>query len=248
MSVIETTVESVLEQFANLDFKEQQKFAAAMTRHLQGAPAKKATKKAKKDDDEEKEKRPRSEAQSAWNALQSIVRKGIIDYANLEKLPQATVYTIASRFKEEGKNTPSTEEVVELYNSYMDAPWMSKTAKARSAKDGESVSSEKPKAEKPKAEKPKDEKPKAKKVVVEEEIEERAPIVVEKKDSYPAGSSAEDTPPMAFERKMLGGKKVKMSKKPWPAHCWAQDGGAYLGVWDEGSKTFDTDYDDPLAE
>jgi hypothetical protein len=92
-------------------------------------------------------------------------------------------------------------------------------------------------------------------VVVEEsddEIEELAPIVVEKvkKDGFPAGSTEDDQPPMAFERnKMLGGKKVKMSKKPWPAHCWEnQEGGAYLGVWDVERKTFDTDYDEPIFE
>ena len=76
------------------------------------------------------------------------------------------------------------------------------------------------------------------------------PIVVEKpkKDPYPAGSTEDDTPPMAREKKMLGGKKVTVAKKPWPAHCWEEKGGAYLGVWDESRKTFDTDYDDPFAE
>jgi hypothetical protein len=277
MSAIETTVESVLEQFANLDFKEQQKFASAMTRHLQGsAPAKKGSKKASSDG-EEKEKREPSAAMAAWHALVKIVRETIKERVNPEKNSQTPVFAVAGRFKEEGNSEPSADEIVELYTAYMDAPWESKTAKARAASksDGESVgscvSADKPKAkakakaavEKPKtAEKPKAKAaapppPKAKAAVVveesDDEIEERAPIVVEKakKNGYPAGStSSADTPPMAFERnKMLGGKKVKMSKKPWPAHCWEnQEGGAYLGVWDESRKEFDTNYDDPLAE
>jgi hypothetical protein len=273
MSAIETTVETVLEQFANLDFKEQQKFAAAMTRHLQGsAPAKKGGKGTKKAaaDGEEKEKREPSAAMAAWHALVKIVRDTIKERINPEKNSQTPVFAVAGRFKEESNNTPSADEIVELYTAYIDAPWESKTAKSRAAKsDGESVGScvsaekskakakvEKPKtAAAPKAKAPapkKAEKPKAVAVVEEseDEIEEREPIVAEtkKKDSYPAGSTEDDTPPMAFEKKMLGGKKVKMSKKPWPAHCWAENGGAYLGVWDDSHKAFDTDYDDPLAE
>jgi hypothetical protein len=287
MSAIETTVETVLEQFASLDFKEQQKFAAAMTRHLQGsAPAKKTGKGAKKAaaDGEEKEKREPSAAMAAWHALVKIVRDTIKERINPEKNSQTPVFAVAGRFKEEGNNEPSADEIVELYTAYMDAPWESKTAKARAAKsDAESVSScvsaEKTKAktkavvaaEKPKAvaaEKPKTAAvpkavaapppPAAKKAVVvaeesDDEVEDRAPVlcVKVKKDGYPAGTTGEDdTPPMAFERnKMLGGKKVKMAKKPWPAHCWEnQEGGAYLGVWDVERKTFDTDYDDPMAE
>ena len=248
-----------------------------MTRHLQGsAPAKKGGKGTKKAaaDGEEKEKREPSAAMAAWHALVKIVRDTIKERINPEKNSQKPVLAVAGRFKEESNNTPSADEIVELYTTYMDAPWESKTAKARAAKsDGESVgscvSAEKPKAkaepvkkvaEKPKAKAAaatppapkKAEKPKAVAVVEEseDEIEEREPIVAEtkKKDSYPAGSTEDDTPPMAFEKKMLGGKKVKMSKKPWPAHCWAENGGAYLGVWDDSHKAFDTDYDDPLAE
>ena len=269
MSAIETTVDTVLEQFATLDFKEQQKFAAAMTRHLQGsAPAKKGAKKAAKKDDsegEEKVKKELSPAMAAWHALVKIVRDTIKERVNPEKNVQTPVFAVAGRFKEEGNNEPSADEIIELYTAYIDAPWESATAKKRAASksDGESVGSclsaeKKPKAKAaaPKKEAKVVEKPKAapKKVVVEEdedeEIEEREPIVVEakKKDSYPAGSTDDDTPPMAFDRKMVGGKKVKMAKKPWPSHCWAQDGNAYLGVWDESRKAFDTDYDDPLAE
>ena len=258
MSAIETTVDTVLEQFATLDFKEQQKFAAAMTRHLQGsAPAKKGKKEkaAKKDkSDEEKVKKELSPAMGAWHALVKIVRDTIKERVNPEKNAQTPVFAVAGRFKEQGNNTPSADEIVELYTAYIDAPWESATQKKRAAKsDGESVGSCLSAEKKPNdAAKPaKPAKAAAKKVVVEEEeeIEEREPIVVEKtkKDSYPAGSTDDDTPPMAFDRKMVGGKKVKMSKKPWPSHCWAQDGGAYLGVWDESRKAFDTDYDDPLA-
>jgi len=257
MSAIETTVDTVLEQFATLDFKEQQKFAAAMTRHLQGAAPKKATKKAVAEGEEKVKKEP-SAGMAAWHALVKIVRDTVKERINPEKNSQTPVFAVAGRFKEEGNNTPSAEEVVELYTSYMDAPWESATAKKRAGKsDSESTgSAEKPKAKKV-AEKPKTvaEKPKtaSKKIVIEEEedeIEECAPIVVEakKKDPYPAGSTADDTPPLGFEKKFVGGKKVKMAKKPWPSHCWAESGGAYLGVWDEARKTFDTDYDDPMAE
>ena len=276
MSAIETTVETVLEQFATLEPKEQQKFAAAMARHLQGSSPKKGSKKASSSS-EEKEKREPSPAMAEWRALCKIVRETIKERINPEKNGQKPVFAVAGRFKENGNNEPSADEIVELYTAYMDAPWESKTAKLRAASKSDSesvgscVSAEKPKAkaEKPKAkvekanvEKPKVEKPKVEKAKVEkkafavveeesdDEIEERAPIVAEstKKNPYPAGSTEDDTPPMAFEKKMVGGKKVKMSKKPWPAHCWAEGGGAYLGVWDETRKEFDTDYDDPLAE
>ena len=254
MSAIESTVETVLEQFASLDFKEQQKFAAAMTRHLQGAAPKKAAKKAVADGEEKAKKEP-SANMAAWHALVKIVRDTIKERVNPEKNSQTPVFAVAGRFKEEGNTSPSADEIVELYTAYMDSPWESATAKKRAASksDGESVAS----ADKPKAAK----KPVAaaavpkvtakKAVVVEEEddeIEERAPIEVKKKDPYPAGSTADDDlPPMGFEKKFVGGKKVKMSKKPWPAHCWAEGGGAYLGVWDESRKAFDTDYDDPFA-
>jgi hypothetical protein len=86
----------------------------------------------------------------------------------------------------------------------------------------------------------------------DDEIVEKEPIALPapaaKKGPYPAGSTEDDTPPMAYERKMLGGQKVKMSKKPWPAHCWSQSSGDYLGVWDDAKKEFDTNYDDPCAE
>ena len=257
MSAIESTVETVLEQFANLDFKEQQKFAAAMTRHLQGAAPKKAAKKAVAEGEEKVKKEP-SANMAAWHALVKIVRDTIKERVNPEKNSQTPVFAVASRFKEEGNTSPSADEVVELYTAYMDAPWETPTAKKRAASksDGESVGSvlsaeKKPKTKKPAAA-PAAPKVTAKKVVVveeeDDEIEERPPIEVKKKDPYPAGSTADDDlPPMGFEKKFVGGKKVKMSKKPWPAHCWAESGGAYLGVWDESRKNFDTDYDDPFS-
>jgi hypothetical protein len=102
MSAIETTVETVLEQFASLDFKEQQKFAAAMTRHLQGSAPKKAGKSSKKasSDGEEKEKREPSAAMAAWHALVKIVRETIKERVNPEKNSQTPVFAVAGRFKE----------------------------------------------------------------------------------------------------------------------------------------------------
>jgi len=228
-----------------------------MTRHLQGAAPKKATKKAV-DEGEEKVKKEPSANMAAWRALQKLVRDTIKERVNPEKNSQTPVFRVAARFKEEGNTSPSADEIVELYTAYMDAPWESATAKKRAASksDGESVGSVNSAKKTAKkvvekvAEKPKAAAKKAVVVEEEDEIEERAPIVVEakKKDPYPAGTTADDElPPMGFEKKFVGGKKVKMSKKPWPAHCWAEGGGAYLGVWDVSRKAFDTDYDDPFA-
>lgn len=269
MSAIDVTVDTVLEQFSLLDFKEQQKFSAAMTRHLQGAP-----KKAKKtkSEDEEKVKREPSEGMKAWHSLVALVRETVKTEINPEKNVQTPILAVAGRFKQNGNLEPDTEEIIDLYNQYMSEPWESATAKKRAAKGSETSSvssSTKPKAEvkvepkkvevevkvkKAKAE-PKKVAKKTKPVLEEEEeIVEKEPVVIAppaaaaKKDPYPSGSTEDDTPPMAFERKMLGGQKVKMSKKPWPAHCWSQSSGDYLGVWDDAKKEFDTNYDDPCAE
>ena len=259
MSAIDVTVDSVLEQFSLLDFKEQQKFSAAMTRHLQGAPKK--VRKTKSDDDVEKVKREPSEGMKAWHALVALVRDAVKTEINPEKNVQTPILAVAGRLKENGNLEPDTEEIIDLYNQYMSEPWESATKKKRSTKGSEtsSVASEpKPKAKvstkKVETKKPEVKKSKTTKPVVDEEDEivEKEPISVPapaaKKDPYPSGSTEDDTPPMAFERKMLGGQKVKMSKKPWPAHCWSQSSGDYLGVWDEVKKEFDTNYDDPTAE
>jgi hypothetical protein len=264
MSAIDVTVDTVLEQFSLLDFKEQQKFSAAMTRHLQGAP-KKVRKM--KSDDEEKVKREPSEGMKAWHSLVSLVRETVKAEINPEKNVQTPILAVAGRFKENGNLEPDTEEIIDLYNQYVASPWESATAKKRAAKSSETssvasasnvkiepkkVDAKKPEVKKVDAKKPEVKKAlkKTKPVVEEDEIVEKEPVVIasEKKDPYPSGSTEDDTPPMAFERKMLGGQKVKMSKKPWPAHCWSQSSGDYLGVWDDSKKEFDTNYDDPCAE
>ena len=269
MSAIDVTVDSVLEQFSLLDFKEQQKFSAAMTRHLQGAPKK--AKKTKSEDDVEKVKREPSEGMKAWHSLVALVRETVKTEINPEKNVQTPILAVAGRFKENGNLEPDTEEIIDLYNQYMSDPWESATKKKRAAKgsDTSSVASSakvepkvepKVEAKKPEVKKAKSEPKKASKktkpVVEEDEIVEKEPVVIAaapsapaaKKDSYPSGSTEDDTPPMAFERKMLGGQKVKMSKKPWPAHCWSQSSGDYLGVWDDAKKEFDTNYDDPCGD
>ena len=275
MSAIDVTVDTVLEQFSLLDFKEQQKFSAAMTRHLQGAP-KKVRKT--KSDDEEKVKREPSEGMKAWHSLVSLVRETVKTEINPEKNVQTPILAVAGRFKENGNLEPDTEEIIDLYNQYVASPWESATAKKRAAKGSETssvasasnvkiepkkVDAKKPEVKKVDAKKPEVKKaPKKTKPVLEDkeedEIVEKEPVVIAtptapaapeaKKDPYPSGSTEDDTPPMAFERKMLGGQKVKMSKKPWPAHCWSQSSGDYLGVWDDSKKEFDTNYDDPCAE
>ena len=270
MSAIDVTVDSVLEQFSLLDFKEQQKFSAAMTRHLQGAPKK--AKKTKSEDDVEKVKREPSEGMKAWHSLVALVRETVKTEINPEKNVQTPILAVAGRFKENGNLEPDTEEIIDLYNQYMSDPWESATKKKRAAKgsDTSSVASSakvEPKVEKAEVKKAKSEPKKAKSepkkaskktkpVVEEDEIVEKEPVVIAaapsapaaKKDSYPSGSTEDDTPPMAFERKMLGGQKVKMSKKPWPAHCWSQSSNDYLGVWDDAKKEFDTNYDDPCGD
>ena len=258
MSAIDVTVDSVLEQFALLDFKEQQKFSAAMTRHLQGVPKK--ARKNKTDEDVEKVKREPSDGMKAWHALVALVRDAVKTEINPEKNVQKPILAVAGRLKENNNLEPDTEEIIDLYNQYTADPWESATAKKRAAKGSEvssvASSTKKVKVEAKKAETKKPEVKSAKKTkpVVEDddEIVEKEPIAAPapaaKKDPYPAGSTEDDTPPMAFERKMLGGQKVKMSKKPWPAHCWSQSSGDYLGVWDDAKKEFDTNYDDPCAE
>jgi hypothetical protein len=264
MSAIDVTVDTVLEQFALLDFKEQQKFSAAMTRHLQGVPKK--ARKNKTDDlsnEKEKVKREPSDGMKAWHALVALVRDAVKTEINPEKNVQKPILAVAGRLKENGNLEPDTEEIIDLYNQYTADPWESATAKKRAAKGSESSSvassTKKVKVEAKKAETKKPEVKSAKKTkpVVEDddEIVEKEPVAMPaapapaaKKDPYPAGSTEDDTPPMAFERKMLGGQKVKMSKKPWPAHCWSQSSGNYLGVWDDAKKEFDTNYDDPCAE
>jgi hypothetical protein len=269
MSAIDVTVDSVLEQFSLLDFKEQQKFSAAMTRHLQGAPKKaKKTKSEDVSDEKEKVKREPSEGMKAWHSLVALVRETVKTEINPEKNVQTPILAVAGRFKQNGNLEPDTEEIIDLYNQYMSEPWESATAKKRAAKGSEtsSVASSSTKVEPKKVEvevkvkkakaEPKKTAKKTKPVLEEEdEIVEKAAVVIAaapapaaKKDPYPSGSTEDDTPPMAFERKMLGGQKVKMSKKPWPAHCWSQASGDYLGVWDDAKKEFDTNYDDPCAE
>ncbi len=138
----EITIESVLEQFAELSVKEQQKFFAEAVKSLQG---KKSTKKTASPEAEDKPKKEMSEGQKKYMALCQLVRDTVKKELKLEKSPQKPVMSVAGRFKEADNYEPSTEEIVALYNEYIASPWESKSAKAKAAKS-ESGSEAKPKA------------------------------------------------------------------------------------------------------
>ena len=208
-----TEIENVLAQFALLEPKEQQKFMALATAHLQGQPKK--AKKAKKvsDDDDEKPKRELSGNQIKWNALVKTCREMILSSTGLEKLPQKVVMCVAGKLKEADNFEPSEEEVTLAYQTYIENPTLSKTQLKRAASsDADSVASakvEKPKAavEKPKAavEKPKVEKPKA---AVEKPKVEKPKAAVEKPKA-----AAPPTPPA---KKAVEKPKVEKPKAAKP--------------------------------
>ena len=224
-----TEIENVLAQFALLEPKEQQKFMASATAHLQGQPKK--TKKSKKasDDDEEKPKRELSGNQIKWNALVKTCREMILSSTGLEKLPQKVVMCVAGKLKEADNFEPSEEEVTLAYQTYIENPTLSKTAVKRAASsDADSVASVK--VEKPKAavEKPKVEKPKAAK-----------PKVV-----APPPPPADDEEVIETEKWKHDGKDFARSKTA-PFYCWDLKTQEYKGVWDPEKKAFDLSVADP---
>jgi hypothetical protein len=250
---VEMTVENVLEQFAILSAKDQQKFAAQMARHLQGQP-KKASKAKKEKEGEEKTKRVQSEGQKMWHALVRIVRETIKTEVAPEKNVQTPVFCVAGRFKENDNMAPSSEEIIEMYNAYIAKPWESKTSKSRA--EGGSVSSGKKASSaeeseveeievkaKPKTEvKKADPKPKveAKKAEVKPKAE---PKKAEPKKAEPKEEVKEETVMKAVKWAHDGKKYRRAAVAPF--HCWDLSSGEYAGVWDAERKEFDTTYSDP---
>ena len=247
-----TEIENVLAQFALLEPKEQQKFMASATAHLQGQPKK--AKKAKKasDDDEEKPKRELSGNQIKWNALVKTCREIILSSTGLEKLPQKVVMCVAGKLKELDNFEPSEEEVTEAYENYVANPTLSKTAEKRAAagSDTGSVASAKEvkaveiKAAKPKAAEkatppakaePKAAPPKAEPKAAKPKAEEKPKAAESAKKAEKAAEKpkAEEKPKAAEKPKA---KEVKKVAPPPPAddeeevietEKWKHDGKDY---------------------
>ena len=253
---VEMSVESVLEQFAILSAKDQQKFAAQMARHLQGQPKKASKAKKEGEEGEEKTKRVQSEGQKTWHALVKIVRETIKTEVAPEKNVQTPIFCVAGRFKEMENMAPSSEEIIEMYNAYIAKPWVSKTSKSRA--EGGSVSSGKKasSAEESEVEEIEPEvKPKPKAAVkpkVEAKVEAKAePKKAEPKPkAEPKKAKAEPKEEVKEETVMKAvkwahdGKKYRRAAVA-PFHCWDLSSGEYAGVWDAERKEFDTTYSDP---
>jgi len=271
-----TEIENVLAQFALLEPKEQQKFMASATAHLQGQPKKGKKASKKSDDDEEKPKRELSGNQIKWNALVKTTREFILKSTGLEKLPQKVVMCVAGKLKEADNFEPSEEEVIETYENYEANPTLSKTAAKRAAAGSDTGSVTSVKAAPKKA---------AKKEEAEEKPKEEKPV---KKATPPAKkAAAPPTPPPAKAEKAEKAEKPKAAEKPKPAkkvappppppsadedeevietekwkhegkdyarsktapfYCWDLKTQAYKGVWDPEKKEFDLSVADPYND
>jgi len=267
------SIDSVLEQFALLNTKDQQKFSAEMTRHLQGSVKKSKSKSKKSDSDEEKAPRPTSDAMKAWYALINTVRSALAEShgeenkAGKKVFSQAIVYNVAARFKESGDMEPSEEDVEEMYQTYLANPTPSKRQLDKASKDSGSEDGEPKKAGRPK------------KAAVVDAIHlpgpsaavpapvaaaaPKAKAAAAKAVAKPASAKAEAKPkkvapppvedeeeeeaaPIETEKWVHEGKKYARNKTQ-PLYCWDIKTQEYMGVYDPESNSFDTSIDDPTA-
>lgn len=258
------SIESVLEQFALLNTKDQQKFSAEMTRHLQGSVKKSKSKSKKSDSDEDKAPRPTSDAMKTWYALINTVRSALAEShgeenkAGKKVFSQAIVYNVAARFKESGDMEPSEEDVEEMYQQYLANPTPSKRQQDKASKDSGSEDGEPKKAGRPK-------KAEAKPAPASPKVEAKpapAAKAEAKPASKPASAKAEakpkkvTPPPVAEEEEEADaietekwtheGKKYARNKTQ-PLYCWDIKTQEYMGVYDPETNSFDTSVDDPTA-
>ena len=253
------SIESVLEQFALLNTKDQQKFSAEMTRHLQGSVKKSKGKSTKKSDgDEDKAPRPTSDAMKTWYALINTVRSALAEShgeankSGKKVFSQAIVYNVAARFKESGDMEPSEEEVEEMYQTYLANPTPSKRQQDKASKDSGSEDGEPKKtAGRPKkvataaaapapsaAAKPAAAKVEAKPTAATKPKKVAPPPVEEEEE--------EEADAIETEKWTHEGKKYARNKNQ-PLYCWDIKTQEYMGVYDPETNSFDTSIDDPTA-
>ena len=267
MAAVEISIESVLSQFSLLDAKAQVKFAAEMTRFLQGSKPKKGS-RAKKEVDPDAPKKERSEKALQWNALIASVRSAIKKEHAMEKLSQSVVFNIASQLKVAGNMEPDEGEILALYEKYDPEEHKSPTAVSRAAKkEGSVASAEDSEGEEKPAEKPKktlsdEQKAKMKAgreaAKAKKDAEKAAEAFAEKPAEKPKAKKVVTPPPVEESEdeeeapiETVAWKnegKTYARNKNAPFYCWDIKTMEYAGVWDPETKSFDLSIPDPQAD
>lgn len=236
---------------------------------------KKSSKRSSKKEDsdgEDKPKRAPSEWNRFCSTVSALLKETVKpSLKEGEKMVQGVHFKIASKLQAE-KEEPTAERVEQLYHQWLESPWETKTQNERSSKKDSSSSkasspahSEDEAEEKEEPKKapatPKKEAPKKKEAVPKKPVEEEEekPVKKEapkkeapkKKEPVPKKpvEEEEELPPMETELWKHKGK-VYMRSTEEPHFCWlwnekTAEQGAYKGVYDEMTETFDESYPEP---